>query len=141
MGERNYYMENIKELSELKISIFDLRKIYDKLEEDKIKNELKCIIIVLDKIYKEVLVNSNKLSKIKNLSSYYIVTIKKILDKYCYFKQMNVTSKESEDLYKKIETFLPEVSKSFEKIYQSLFNDEITDIDAEIKVMLKQMKI
>lgn len=134
-------MYNIKELSELKLSIFELRKIYDKISEEKIKKELKSIITISDKIYKEVLVNSDKIKKIKNFSSYYIVTIKKILDKYCYFKQMKVISKESEDLYNKIEVFLPEVTENFEKIYQSLFNDEITDIDAEIKVMLTQMKI
>lgn len=133
-------MQGIEELTELKLSIFNLRKLYDKVNDENIKKELKQIIMCSDKIYKEVLMNTEKLRKIKNFSNYYIITIEKILDKYCYFKEMKVTSKESETLYQRVEEFLPKVGENFEKIYQSLFNDEITDIDAEIQVMLKQMK-
>lgn len=134
-------MEDIDELRELKLSIFSLRKIYDKVEEDVIKSELKKIIVISDNVYKEVLKNTEKIKKIKNFVNYYIVTIIKILDKYCYLKKMKVGSNESEKLYKKVKEFLPNVVQNFEKLYQALFNDEIIDVDAEIQVMLKQMKI
>ena len=41
----------------------------------------------------------------------------------------------------KIETFIPNVSESLKKVYDSLFEDEVIDIDSEIKVMMNEMKI
>lgn len=131
----------IEELRKLKIAIHGLRKNYDNVEEEVIKKELKSIIITSDKIYKEVAINTNKISKIRNFANYYIATVEKIVSKYIELKNKGISSTEVEMLYAKIEQFLPKVSDGFKKMYNSLFSDETIDIDAEIKVMIKEMGI
>lgn len=140
MKQINKLDKDIEELRNLKLQIFQLRKLYDKTGEVEIKNELKKIIITSENIYKEVAINNDKLLKVKNFIDYYIITIQKILEKYVYFKERKISSKEASELYLKVQELLPKVNVSFEKLYQSLFEDDLTDIDAEIKVMLKQMK-
>lgn len=137
MDKLNQYIE---ELRSLKLTIHELRKIFDKIQDENIKKLLKNIIVVSDKIYKEVAINTEKLRKIRNFSNYYIITVLKILNQYNKFVDAKLNTKEAKELYIKVEEFLPRVNKSFEKIYESLFNDEIIDLDSEIKVLLKEIK-
>lgn len=132
--------KDIEELRNLKLSIHELRKLYDKIQNEDVKKELKNIIIVSDKIYKEIVINTQKISKIKSFTNYYIQTVQKILNKYYEFNAKKILIEDTEKLLIRIEEFLPRVNNAFNKIYESLFTDEIADIDAEIKVMLKEIK-
>ena len=132
--------KDIEELRNLKLSIHELRKLYDKIQNEDVKKELKNIIIVSDKIYKEIVINTQKTSKIKSFTNYYIQTVQKILNKYYEFNAKKILIEDTEKLLIRIEEFLPRVNNAFNKIYESLFTDEIADIDAEIKVMLKEIK-
>ena len=129
----------IEELRKLKNQIFKLRKLYDLIENCEVKDYLKKIIIVSDKIYKEVAVNSNKISKVQKLTDYYIVTARKIVSRYAKLKINGIDSVESNELYIKIEEFMPRLNECFEKIYESLFSAEILDVDAEIEVFIKEL--
>lgn len=137
----NTLKEQIQNLRNLKIQIYELRKIYDLLENGNLKIYVKECIVILDKIYKEVAINSDKIRKIQRIIDYYIITLSKILNRYTTLKLNKISTKESEELYTKIEVFIPKVNECFEKIYTSLFSDEILDIDAEIDVMIKELGI
>ena len=137
----NTLKEQIQNLRNLKIQIYELRKIYDLLENGNLKIYVKECIVILDKIYKEVAINSDKIRKVQRIIDYYIITLSKILNRYTTLKLNKISTKESEELYTKIEVFIPKVNECFEKIYTSLFSDEILDIDAEIDVMLKELGI
>ena len=137
---KNLELNNqIEELRKLKNQIFKLRKLYDLIENCEVKDYLKKIIIVSDKIYKEVAVNSNKISKVQKLTDYYIVTARKIVSRYAKLKINGIDSVESNELYMKIEKFMPRLNEYFEKIYESLFSAEILDVDAEIEVFIKEL--
>ena len=141
MEENQKLNKQLNDLRKLKLSIHELRKIYDDISnETEIKKNLKNIIIVSDKIYKEVVVNTGKLYKIRNFNNYYIITVQKVLKQYISLKSKKITTNETENLYIKIENFIHNVSKSFEKIYNSLFEDVVLDIDTEIKIMMDEMK-
>jgi len=141
MEEIQKFNKEINDLRCLKLNIHELRKIYDIIDNNEMKKSLKSIIMISDKIYKEVVVNTEKLYKIRNFNNYYIVTVKKVLKQYINLKDKKIVNRESEELYNKIETFIVKVSNSFEKIYISLFEEEVLDIDAEIKVMMNELKI
>ena len=139
-----FIMENFKDiekLSILKSNIYELKKLYDNIKNETIKKLLKDIIKVSDKIYKEVVVNTDKLYKVERFNNYYLITIQKIVKKYINLTEKKVNNIKNEEFLDKIETFLKNVSLSFENLYQSLYTDEIIDLDAEIKVMEKEMKI
>lgn len=131
----------IEELRKLKNQIFKLRKLYDLIETCEVKVYLKKIIIVSDKIYKEVAVNSDKISKIQKLTDYYLVTVRKIVSRYAKLKINGIDSSESNELYIKIENFMPKLNDCFEKIYTSLFSSDILDVDAEIEVLINELGI
>jgi len=141
MEEIQKFNKEINDLRCLKLNIHELRKIYDIIDNNEMKKSLKSIIMISNKIYKEVVVNTEKLYKIRNFNNYYIVTVKKVLKQYINLKDKKIVNRESEELYNKIETFIVKVSNSFEKIYISLFEEEVLDIDAEIKVMMNELKI
>lgn len=135
------FNKNIQELSVLKRNIYELRKLFDEINNEKIQKLLKDIINVSDNIYKEVVVNTDKLCKLKRFNNYYLITVKKIIEKYIILNKNKIKNKQSEVLFIKIEEFLNNVVTGFNNLYQSLYTDEIIDLDAEIKVMEKDIKI
>lgn len=141
LENNNEFNKGIKELSNLKENIYNLRKLFDEIENDNVKKLLKEIIKISDKIYKEVVVNTNKIYKIEKFNNYYIITIEKIINKYIKLTKNKINNSESEAFFSKVEEFLKNVTISFDNLYQSLFKDEVIDIDAEIKVMEKEMKL
>ena len=141
MKNNNVFNKGIQELSILKQNIHKIRNLFDNINDENVKNHLKNIIKISDKIYKEVVVNTEKLDKIYKFNSYYIITVEKIISKYVELKNNKINNRDSQEFFNKIEGFLTNVISSFENLYQSLFTDEIIDIDAELKVMEKEMKI
>lgn len=138
-------MENfdkeLQKLSVLKQNIHELRKLYDKVNDEIIRNLVKDIIKISDQIYKEVVTNTDKLYKLERFNNYYLVTIKKIIEKYIKLSNNKIKNSKNEEFFIKIQEFLKNVTVSFNNLYQSLYTDEIIDLDAEMQVMEKEMKI
>ena len=138
-------MENLnielQKLSYLKQNIHELRKLYDELNNVETKKVLKDIIKISDKVYKEVVVNTDKLYKLDRFNNYYLITIQKIVKKYINLSKNKIRNSQNEEFFIKIEEFLKNVTLSFNNLYQSLYTDEIIDLDAEMQVMEKEMKI
>ena len=133
--------EELEKLSILKQNIYELRKLYDETNNEVMQKLLKDIIKISDRIYKEVVVNTDKLYKLEHFNNYYLITIKKIVEKYLKLSKNKVRNNQNEYLFTKIECFLKDVTLSFNNLYKSLYTDEIIDIDAEMQVMEKEMKI
>lgn len=133
--------KELQKLSVLKQNIHELRKLYDEVNDEIIQNLLKDIIKISDKIYKEVVVNTDKLYKLERFNNYYLVTVKKIVEKYIKLSKNKIKNSKNEEFFIKIQEFLKNVTLSFNNLYQSLYNDEIIDLDAEMQVMEKEMKI
>ena len=136
------FNKELEKLSILKQNIHELRKLYDEINNDEVMQKLlKDIIKISDKIYKEVVVNTDKLYKLDRFNNYYLVTIQKIIKKYINLSKNKIMNNQNEKFYIKIEEFLKNVTISFDNLYQSLYTDEIIDLDAEMQVMEKEMKI
>ncbi len=135
------FNEELQKLSILKQNIYELRKLYDEINSEVVKKRLKEIIQISDKIYKEVVLNTDKLYKLEHFNNYYLITIKKIVEKYIKLSKNKIRNSQNEEFFIKIEEFLKNVTMSFNNLYQSLYTDEIIDLDAEMQVMEKEMKI
>lgn len=141
MKNSDEFNQEIQDLTMLKQNIYKLRKLFDKINDEKIREYLKNIIKISDKIYKEVIVNTEKIDKLYKFNNYYIITVEKIISKYIELKNNKINNKDSQEFFNKIDSFLSNVVSAFENLYQSLFTNEIIDIDAELNVMKKEMKI
>ena len=126
-------------LRSLKKQNHELKICFDKIVDENIKKNVKDIIIISDKIYKEILVNTIKIDKAKNYIRFYLVSVIKVIDRYVTFKDAGINNKEALNIYEKIEDFLPRAYEGISKVYESLFSDDILDIDSEIKVMLIEL--
>ena len=135
------FNKELEKLSILKQNIHELRKLYDELNNETVQKLLKDIIKISDRIYKEVVVNTDKLYKVERFNNYYLITIRKIVKKYINLSKNKIRNSQNEEFFTKIEEFLKNVIISFNNLYQSLYTDEIIDLDAEIQVMEKEMKI
>lgn len=135
------FNKELEKLSILKQNIYELRKLYDEVNNEVVRRLLKDIIKISDKIYKEVVVNTDKLYKLDRFNNYYLITIQKIIKKYINLSKNKIRNSQNEEFFIKIEEFLKNVTLSFNNLYQSLYTDEIIDLDAEMQVMEKEMKI
>ena len=135
------FNKELEKLSILKQNIYELRKLYDEVNNEVVQKLLKDIIKISDKIYKEVVVNTDKLYKLDRFNNYYLITIQKIVKKYINLSKNKIRNSQNEEFFIKIEEFLKNVTVSFNNLYQSLYTDEIIDLDAEMQVMEKEMKI
>lgn len=135
------FNKELEKLSILKQNIYELRKLYDEVNNEVVQKLLKDIIKISDKIYKEVVVNTDKLYKLDRFNNYYLITIQKIVKKYINLSKNKIRNSQNEEFFIKIEEFLKNVTLSFNNLYQSLYTDEIIDLDAEMQVMEKEMKI
>lgn len=141
MENNNQFNNAVQKLATLKKNIHNLRKLYDSINDKIVQEEFKKIIKTSDKIYKEVLENTDKIYKVEKFTTYYLVTVEKVISKYIKFKSVNYTTQESVNFFNSIENFLKNINLSFTNLYNSLFTEELIDIDAEIKVFEKEMKI
>ena len=99
------------------------------------------MIDILDKIYLEIFNNNQHLKDFKFYGDYYLPTIAKIIDRYNYLSSKVISSKNTKDLLQNIEQTIKKLNIHFENKYASFFDDEIMDLDSDIKVLFQELKI
>ena len=130
----------IEELRTIKKAINNLKRSYLEIKEEDFKQSVKEIINWLDKIYEEIFNDNNKLKHFKMYGEYYLPTIKNIIDRYNVIKVKKINSSEAIQTLDKIEITMKKLNDHFENVYNSFFENEILDLDAEIKVLLHEIK-
>ena len=135
------FSKDLEKLTILKQNIYEHKKLYDEINNESVQKQLKDIIKISDKIYKEVVINTDKLYKLERFNNYYLITVQKIVKKYINLNKNKIRNSKNEEFFIKIEEFLKNVTLSFKNLYESLYTDEIIDLDAEMQVMEKEMKI
>ena len=133
-------LSEIEELRTVKKSINNLKKSYLEIKEENIKQDVKKIINWLDKIYEEIFNDKNKLKKFKMYGEFYLPTIKNIIDRYNVIKVKKINSQEAIHTTNKIEETIKKLNEHFEKVYNSFFENEVLDLDADIRVLLHEIK-
>ena len=132
--------EEIEELSKIKISIYEIKKCYQDIPNNlEIKKDVRDMISILDKIYIELFNNSEKLQLFRMYADFYLPTIYKIINRYNNFKKKSIETEEVKKLYKNIEKSIKKLNSHFQAKYDSFFENEIIDLDADIKVLIQEL--
>ena len=132
--------EEIEELRKIKLSINDIKKNYQEINSNcTIKKDVRKMIDLLDKIYLEIFNNNNNLKLFRFYGDFYIPTIAKIINRYNNLIQKNIKTADAQKLLSNIEQTIKNLNEHFENKYNSFFDTEIMDLDAEIKVLLKEL--
>ena len=133
--------QEIEELRKIKISINEIKRSYQKIDTNlEIKKDIREMIEILDKIYTELFNNPYKLRYFRMYGEFYLPTISKIISKYLDLTNKKVKSNEAQRLLTNIENTAKKLNVHFQEKYNSLFENEIIDLDADIKVLLKELR-
>lgn len=112
----------------------EILNLIPKVESEETKKNLKEIHEVVDKIINTIEKNPSKAKKIDNFFDYYLPVLIKIVDRYDEVENQRLISKEGKDFMNKADKMISETNKAFESILSSLYQKDIMDADADMKV-------
>ena len=112
----------------------DIISMIPKIENMDTRINLKEISNTVNKIVEVVENNPKKGDKIDNFFDYYLPVLLKIVNKYDEIENKNLISKEGKNFMKKADTMIMESKSAFATILSSLYQKDLIDADAEMKV-------
>lgn len=93
------------------------------------------------RIFDDIKKNPAAIKKVKQFNNYYLDTTKKIIDQYVALAGKKDITPEIDQTLKKIEEMLDPVKDTFERQLANLVEEDLLDLNAEITVMKKTMKL
>ena len=111
-----------------------LKEMVPKIEDEKMQEDLKEIINSSNKIINRIEESELKNKTSKKFMEYYLPVCVKIVDRYDEIENQSLTSKDSKEFMQNTSKILKATNKAFKKILNSLYQSELIDADAEMKV-------
>lgn len=112
----------------------EILNLIPKVESKETRNNLNEIYDTVIKIINTVQFNPKKAKKINNFFDYYLPVLIKIVNKYDEVENQRLKSKESKDFLEKADKMIKDTNKAFSNILASLYQSDIMDADADMKV-------
>lgn len=111
-----------------------------KVEQEETRKNLNDIHTTVEKIINVIEKTPSKANKIDNFFDYYLPVLIKIVNRYDEIENQNLISKEGQNFLIKADKMITETSKAFQTILSSLYQKDIIDADAEMKVYNLMLK-
>ena len=105
-----------------------------KVESTETKKNLNEIHNTINKILSIVETNPKKAKNINNFFDYYLPVLIKIVGKYDEVENQKLLSKDGKEFMKKADKMIGDTNQAFETILSSLYQEDIMDADADMKV-------
>lgn len=133
--------ENLYEiLNDAKAKNIELREMSKKLEDKELVKNVQeiysCSVKIVDTISKK----PEKLQQAHNFLNYYLPVTIKILQKYDEIENQRLTSNESKTFMENTRKMVEKIKSAFEVQLSNLYQSEMLDTDAEIKVFETMLK-
>ena len=106
----------------------------NKIDDTELTKNIVEIHETANKIIDTISKNPDKLDKADNFFSYYLPVTLKILKRYDDIENQGLDSKESKKVMKSTKDIIEKINKSFKVQLSNLYQSDIIDTDAEIKV-------
>ena len=114
--------------------------IIPKIESEETKKNLSEIYDTVNKIISTIEQNPKKAKKVDNFFDYYLPVLIKIVNKYDEVENQKLVSSEGQEFMKKADKMISDTNKAFEMILASLYQKDIIDADADMKVYDMMLK-
>ena len=112
----------------------NIQKNSSNIEDTDIRQDLKEINATVNKIISTIEKDSEKARNLENFFEYYLPMTEKIVKKYDDIENQNLSSKDSIKFTKSAEKMLKEANMAFKKLLSKLYESDIIDADADMKV-------
>ena len=117
-----------------------IKNLIPKVENTETKQNLKEINETINKILEEVERKPKKEKKLNNFFDYYLPVLIKITSRYDEIENTRLTSKDEKTFMTKAQNLIKETNKAFKTILSNLYQKDIIDTDADMKVYELMMK-
>ena len=118
----------------------EILNIIPKVESNYTKKNLTEIHATVDKILATIEKNPQKADRLNNFFDYYLPVLIKIIDRYDEVEDQKLISKEGKEFMLKADKMIEGTNKAFESILSSLYQKDIMDADADMKVYDMMLK-
>jgi len=117
-----------------------LKEISKLLEDEKLIKNVNIIYETSSKILKAIEKNPEKISGARNFLNYYLPVTIKILERYDEIENQKLTTKDSKKFMASIQNMVEKIKDAFEIQLNNIYQPEMIDTDAEIKVFEAMLK-
>ena len=118
----------------------EILSLIPKVESDGTRKNLNEIHSTVDKIITTIENNPKKASRVNNFFDYYLPVLIKIVNRYDEVENQKLVSKEGKDFMVKADKMIEGTNNAFESILSSLYQKDIMDADADMKVYNMMLK-
>lgn len=112
----------------------DIISLIPKIESEETKKNLTEIHDTVTKIIAAVESHPKKSDKTNNFFDYYLPVLIKIINKYDEVENQRLASQEGKDFMQKADKMIKDTNKAFKSLLASLYQNDIIDADADMKV-------
>ena len=127
-------------INEAKELVKRMDNVIYKLEDSNLVKNAKQISVTSNKIIETIEKKPNKLKGARNFLNYYLPVTLKILERYDEIENQKLTTDSAEKFMKSVEEMIEKIKDAFEKQLSSIYQEEIVDTDAELKVFESMLK-
>lgn len=127
-------------IMEAKTKNLQIAKIIPKIEDPELVKMIKEINLTVEKIIKTVETKPDKYKKSEKFFNYYLPVTIKILNRYDEIENQKLTSEESQKFMESTKKMIEKTNNAFKKQLSSLYQSDMIDLDAEMKVFDSMLK-
>ncbi len=117
-----------------------IKTLIPKVENTETQKDLKEINETINKILEEVEKNPKKEKSLNNFFDYYLPVLIKITSRYDEIENTRLTSKNEKGFMTKAQNLIKDTNKAFKTILSNLYQKDIIDTDADMKVYELMLK-
>ena len=129
--------ETLTEAKEKNEAIYKMKS---KIEDEEIVRNIEEIHDTVKKIIDTIEKKPEKYKKSNNFFNYYLPVTINILNKYDEIENQRLTSDESKKFMESTRSMVQKINKAFKKQLSNLYQSDILDTDAEMKVFDSMLK-
>lgn len=122
-----------------KRAIADIRRLNDEIPDERKSAQIDLIERLTAQIFDCVRKNPKKLSQIRQFLNYYLPTTIKLMEQYVTLQNQSLKTENITEGMQKIEDLLDKVIIAFQRQLDALFEADVVDITADIRVMEQMM--
>lgn len=122
-----------------KRAIADIRRLNDEIPDERISAQIDLIERLTAQIFDCARKNPKKLSQIRQFLNYYLPTTIKLMEQYVTLQNQSLKTENITEGMQKIEDLLDKVIIAFQRQLDALFEADVVDITADIRVMEQMM--
>ena len=129
-----------KTLESAKNESKDIYNMRNKIEDEDLKKYIINISTSANKIISTIEKEPKKLRKIANFFDYYLPVTLSIIKRYDEIENQNLSSQEMKEFISSTKLMLKSADEAFNKILERLYQNDMINIDADMKVFNSMLK-